>query len=168
MIEVISWNRFEPFLLADGVKIGCWCKVRNELNGCRPRKEGDGADLFCATPLGGSEAHGPPSMPRIFPKGNCTITCVNPHPDRLHDGYLYPFWIGTDAKQELDVWELDDGGHYLRPSGKKIMDTGYGLHYSTCDWTQGCVRIGGLEELLWLVNHVVIGKTGFNVYEEAA
>ena len=155
----LSWDRQDPFLLADGKRIACWCKVRNELNGLRPNKQGDAADLFCASPPGIAQGSGPPSMCRIFPVGHWKITCINSHPDPTWDnGYLYPFWIGTDAQQELDVWELDDGGHYLRPTGKKIMDTGYGLHFSTCDWTQGCIRIATEADLRALVAAQPIGS----------
>jgi hypothetical protein len=109
------------------------------------------------------EGNGPPSMPRIFPIGEWKITVKNPHRELLPDGtpktpYLYPAWIGTDARQELDVWELDDGGFYLRPTGEKVMDSGYGAHFSSCDWTQGCIRIATLKELLWFDAHTSIGN----------
>ena len=158
----LSWDRQSPFLLAGTRQIPCWCKVRNELNGLRPRKDGDAADLFCASPPGAGEGGGPPSMPRIFPVGAYKITVINDHSGLSADGspmspYLYPFWIGTDAEQQLDVWELDDGGHYLRKTGEQVQDTGYGLHFSSCDWTQGCIRIATKEDLLWLVANVKPG-----------
>jgi len=156
----LSWNRKQSFLLAGTKQIPCWCKVRNELNGLRPKVDGDAADLFCSSPLGLAQGAGPPSMPRIFPVGKWKVTCINSHPDPSWDnGYLYPFWIGTNAKQELDVWALNDGGRYDKPTGEKVLDTIYGLHFSTCDWTQGCIRIATETDLRWLVANIKIGDS---------
>jgi len=153
----LTWNRNEPFLLADGRKIACWCKVRNEQNGLRPRK-GE-ADLFRTTP------EGLPSMPRRFPVGEWKITGINPHPDPKEDhGYLYPFYIATDAHQALDVWELDARSFYKAPTGEHVDDGAYGLHFSSSDLTQGCLRIGTEEDLRWLVANVKKGDS-FTVTE---
>jgi hypothetical protein len=145
----LTWNRKEPFLLADGRKIACWSKVRNELNGYRPRK-GE-ADLFRTTPGGF------PSMPRPFPAGEWKITGINPH--GKSEPYLYPFFIATDAHQALDVWELDARGFYKGPTGERVDDFAYGLHFSSSDWTQGCLRIGTEEDLRWLVANVKKGDS---------
>lgn len=154
----LIWNRKEPFLLADGRKIACWSKVRNELNGYRPNPDkeraGD-ADLFRITRADGML--GPPSMPRPFPAGEWKITGINPHP--ASEPYLYPFYIATDAHQSLDVWALGENGFYLKPTGEKQEDYAYGLHFSSSDWTQGCLRIGTEEDLRWLVANVEKGDS---------
>jgi hypothetical protein len=159
-MEVI-WKRSHSFLVADGRNIPCWSKVRNELNGYRPdpdKMKRDDADLFCITEPNGRPGGGPPSMPRPFPVGEWKITGVNPHPNPLENhGYLYPFYICTNAHQLLDVWELDDGGFYFRKTGEKKNDSAYGLHFSTSDWTQGCIRIAAEADLRWLVEHVKAG-----------
>jgi hypothetical protein len=38
-----------------------------------------------------------------------------------------------------------------------MEDYFYGLHFSSCDWTQGCLRIAWEEDLRWLARAV---KTG--------
>ncbi len=149
----ITWSKRDGFLVADDRSIPCWSKVRNELNELRPRR-GE-ADLFCITRADGSK--GPPSMPRSFPIGNWTITGLIPHPDREHDGYLYPCYIATDAHQVLDVWELDARGFYRGKSGVQEEDYFYGLHFSTSDWTQGCIRIKDESDLRWLIANVKKG-----------
>jgi hypothetical protein len=138
--------------------VQCWCKTRNDLNGLRPRRESGrvlAPDLFLITREDGS--HGPASMPRLFPVGEWTITGITPHPDKVRDGYLYPFYIATDAHQPLEIWELDERGFYDRPTGSHMEDYFYGLHFSSCDWTQGCLRIAWEEDLRWLARAV---KTG--------
>ena len=94
------------------------------------------------------------SMPRRFPVGKWhNHGSAIRTPIRMEDnGYLYPFFIATDAWQWLDEWELDDKGFYpSAPTGKKVKDTADGLHFSSCDWTQGCLRIATEAELRWLV-----------------
>ena len=149
----LSWDKADDFLLAGDRKIRCWSKVRNELNGLRPRK--GASDVFYTTTIGGNK--GVPSMPRTFPVGNWKIVGVIPHPDRERDGYLWPFYIATDAWQMLDEWELDSNGVYERKTGKRVPDYAYGLHFSSSDWTQGCIRIGSESDLRWLVEQVKPG-----------
>lgn len=149
----LSWDKADDFLLAGDRKIRCWSKVRNELNGLRPRK--GASDVFYTTTIGGNK--GVPSMPRTFPVGNWKIVGIIPHPDRERDGYLWPFYIATDAWQMLDEWELDSNGVYERKTGKRVPDYAYGLHFSSSDWTQGCIRIGSESDLRWLVEQVKPG-----------
>jgi hypothetical protein len=78
------------------------------------------------------------------------ITGFNEHPDAVNDGYLYPVFISTNAYAMLDIWELDSNGFYLKNTGEKCRDYFYGLHYSTSDWTQGCIRIGYQADVRWL------------------
>lgn len=149
----LSWDKADDFLLAGDRKIRCWSKVRNELNGLRPRT--GKPDVFYTTTIGGNK--GVPSMPRAFPVGKWKILGIIPHPDRANDGYLWPFYIATDAWQMLDEWELDSNGVYERKTGKRVPDYAYGLHFSSSDWTQGCIRIGSESDLRWLVEQVKPG-----------
>lgn len=117
--------------------IRAWSKVRNELNGLRPRK--GIADVCRSVNRDGSP--GVPIMPRPFPIGAWRIAGFKEHPDKANDGYLYPVYIHTDAYNEVDEWELDDNGFYVKPTGRKVFDYYQGLHFSTSDWTQGCIRV---------------------------
>jgi hypothetical protein len=121
--------------------------VRNEINGLRPRP--DEQDIFRITRSDGLS--GAPSMPRPFPIGEWVITGIKSHPDPT-DKYLYPFFIATDAHQRLEVWELDKRGFYKSPSGIYCEDYAYGLHFSSSEWTQGCIRIATEADLLYLVD----------------
>ena len=155
--------RSTGMLQAGDSQIRAWSKVRNELNGYRPNKEKNAAgnsDVFYITRSDGSR--GSPSMPRPFPAGKWKITGINEHPDKINDGYLYPFYIATDAFQPLDVWELDNRGFYLQNTNKKENDYAYGIHFSTSDWTQGCLRVETENDIRWLVKNVAIGDA-FNV-----
>jgi len=148
----ITWKKSDGFLTIDGGdrKIVCWSKVRNELNGLRPNRAKEAAgdpDLYHTFP------DNLPSMPRPFPEGSCHITGLRPHPDPNEDhGYLYPYFIETDAYSMVDVWALDEKGFYKAVTGRKVRDSALGLHYSTCDWTNGCIRISLLQDLLYLVS----------------
>lgn len=128
-------------LYAYGRTIKISCVVRNEINGWRP-KQGS-PDLFRTIP------HNIPSMPRQFPKGKWTVG----RPEARTDPYLAPYYIPTTAWQHLDIWELEDG-YYKCPTGATTIDRGYGLHYSTSNTTQGCIKIMNLSDLLFLVNQI--------------
>ena len=112
------------------------CLVRNELN----RQRG-GQDVTHAMPSGA------PYMPRPFPKGKWTLG----KPVAKTDPYTAPWFIPTDAWQNLPVWEVDEHGCYVRATDRLVRDEGYGLHCSTSRTTLGCVRVSLLEDLLWIV-----------------
>jgi hypothetical protein len=135
-------------LVADGRRIECWSKVRNELNGLRPKP--GRPDVFRATLSDGSD--GPPAMPRPFPAGEWSIIGIKPHPDRLNDPYLWPFYIGTDAHQNLEIWSLRGDGFYDSQTGEYVDDYAYGLHFSSSDVTTGCIRIATEADLRYLVD----------------
>jgi hypothetical protein len=147
-METVTWNTRDPYLVFNTRKIECWSKVRNELNGLRPNAEkmrvGKG-DVFFTTP------NDLASMPRSFPVGYWRIDSVIAHGDKEKDAYLYPFFIGTNAFQYLDVWSLDSRGFYVAKTGKRIKDVAYGAHFSVSDWTQGCIRIADINDLLYMV-----------------
>jgi hypothetical protein len=88
--------------------------------------------------------------------GNWQVTGFKEHPDPTENhGYLYPVFIATDAVNLVPEWELDDNGFYLRPTGRMIDERDNGLHYSTSDWTDGCLRIefeAGVRYLWQILN----------------
>jgi hypothetical protein len=134
---LIEWNRDHDYLMADGKRFACSCIVRNELNGKRLSH-----DVIRTMP------GGYPYMPRRFPTGTWTV--LKPRP--REDGYRAPYFIPTDAFQDVPMWELDGRGCYLRATDKIVRDTAYGLHYSRDSITTwGCIRIDTREEVLALV-----------------
>jgi hypothetical protein len=143
----ITYSERAGEIVAAGRSIRCWSKVRNEINGLRPKA--GAPDIFRITRSDGTA--GVPSMPRPFPSGTWKITAIKPHPDKT-DSYLYPFFIATDAHQRLETWRLDDAGYYKAPTGIPIDDYAYGLHFSSSDWTQGCIRIEIEDDLRYLVD----------------
>jgi len=143
----ITYSERAGEIVADGRPIRCWSKVRNEINRLRPKA--GAADIFRITCSDGSA--GVPSMPRPFPLGEWKITAIKPHPNPV-DSYLYPFYIATDAHQRLEVWSLDAKGYYKARAGIYVDDYAYGLHFSSSDWTQGCIRIAQESDLRYLVD----------------
>lgn len=135
---IVKWDRKNRYLNLGTIRVGCWSKVRNELNGLRPRK---GEHDTCIS-INADGSPGVPIMPRPFPAGNWKIIGIKEHPDPAENhGYLYPVFLLTDAVNEVDEWILDENGFYLRPSGRKVKDHFNGLHFSTSTYTQGCIRV---------------------------
>jgi hypothetical protein len=134
-------------------EIECWSKVRNELNGFRPRPGEH--DICIAINKDGSP--GAPIMPRPFAPGVGKITGFKEHPDPTENhGYLYPIFIRTDRVADVPEWELDENGFYLRPTGRIVQDYFNGMHFSTCDYTQGCLRIAKEEDARWIWQYAPI------------
>ena len=121
------------------------CVVRNELNGRRPLH--DPTQIIYA--ITHDPKHKYPVMPRTFPRGTWGVFKPLPRPD---DEYLSPFFIPTEAEQYLNVWELDEEGGYDHVTDERVLDLGYGVHFSTSRTTVGCIRIYSEEDLLWLVS----------------
>jgi hypothetical protein len=92
----------------------------------------------------------PPVMPRPFPFGDWNVYMPLPR----HDKYLAPYFIPTSAEQFLPVWALDENGGYDHATAEKVLDLGYGLHFSTSTTTVGCIRIFEEADLLWLVENI--------------
>ena len=128
--------------------IRAWCNVRNELNGNRKI----GSVAVYTQEADGDE--GEPYMPREFPTGRWDITGIIPHPDQENDNYLYPYFIATTARQNVQVWNIDKYGKYESPSGRFVADYGYGLHFSSSPTTLGCIRIANEADLRWLVSQI--------------
>lgn len=120
--------------------------VRNESNGERALH--DPSQVVYAM------THDPytryPVMPRPFPVGYWQVYM----PRRRSDRYLAPFFIPTDAERELSVWALDARGGYDHETETKVLDLGYGLHYSASRTTFGCIRVAERKDLLWLVDRI--------------
>lgn len=122
------------------------CVVRNEINGWRHKH--DPKEVVRA--MTHDPYNKPPIMPREFPSGDWNVYAPRPR----HDKYLAPYFIPTDAEQYLPIWGLDENGGYDRPTADKVLDIGYGLHFSTSSTTVGCIRIYQEEDLLWMVDEI--------------
>jgi hypothetical protein len=144
----MQWNKREQFLTIGYKQLGCWSIVRNEINHLRPKS---GLKDIATTEKENSRP-GVPYMPRTFPAGRWLITGIKAHPDKAHDDYLYPYFISTNAWQEVDEWSLTPGGFYNKPTGHKVKDYGYGLHFSSSVTTWGCIRITLEKDLRDLVD----------------
>jgi hypothetical protein len=129
-------------LTAFGRNIKISCVVRNDINGWRKSHE-----------VVKSIPEGLPIYPRQFPKGVWDVG----KPLSRTDPYLAPYFIPTNAYQYLPIWTLDDGC-YSEKTEKTTRDMGYGLHYSTSNTTQGCIRIMKKGDLLWLVEKILESK----------
>jgi hypothetical protein len=137
----IEWKRSEKYLTVNGTqKIPCSCDVRTLANGRRRKDE------IVRTIPGGK-----PFDPRPFPVGQWTVT----RPRARSDEYRAPYFIPTDAFQDVPIWAVE-GGLYRHEISGQDRDWEYGLHYSTSKTTQGCIRIDTKEDLLALVS--MIGK----------
>lgn len=123
-----------------GKTINISCVVRNEVNGWRKKNE-----VIVSIP------ENKPIMPRQFPKGEWIVSMPVPR----KDPYLAPFFIPTNAFQFLPIWSLDNKKNYDKPTDILTKDIGYGLHYSTSNTTQGCIRILKQDDLLWLVTNII-------------
>lgn len=140
MSELLEANIASGKLKAFGRTIDISCRVRNEINGLRSLTE---------PPLL-SMPNEKPVMPRQFPKGLWQITDrpwprVNPEKE--------PFFIPTDAFQELPVWTVIDG-HYGEVTEEVTKDIGYGVHHSLYANTNGCLKVLNREDLLFLVKNI--------------
>lgn len=83
-----------------------------------------------------------PYDPQPFPRGAWKINGVLWQKDKKFDYHTYgPVKIMTDAWQKVETWELDEEGDYLKPSGSRVLDTCYWLHYSGYNTTLGCIRL---------------------------
>ena len=98
---------------------------------------------------------GVPYKPQAFPVGVWTVRA----PEIRTSPFTTPFFIPTDAHQLVDEWELDEHQLYKCPTGRKVMDWGYGIHHSEIDYTFGCLRVLNVSDVLWLVQSLR-GVTG--------
>lgn len=140
MSIVLNANLKTGKLNAFGKTIDVSCLVRNELNGQRKKNQ-----------VVKSMPEGKPIQPRQFPAGSWTVGM----PVTRTDPYLAPWFIPTTAFQMLPIWSLDTKGQYKEATDKKTRDVGYGLHHSTSNTTQGCIKIIKMDDLLWLVTKII-------------
>ena len=127
-------------LVAFGKTIDIACIVRNEVNGWRKKNE-----VIKSIPSG------KPIQPRTFPKGTWNVSM----PVTREDPYLAPWYIPTNAWQFLPIWSLDAKGNYKAPTDIIVKDTAYGMHTSTSNTTQGCIKVLHMDDLLWLVTKII-------------
>jgi hypothetical protein len=153
----ITWSKHENQMKIDSSKIGsffmdCSCVVRNELNGWRPNPKKHPLDEVVYGITHDNEQSSVPVMPRQIPNGIWNIIWIE---TRINE-YQRPFVIMTDAHQDLDIWELDSFGRYVRKTGKKFDDWMYGIHLSSSRTTQGCIR--ALNERYFFILADLVGE----------
>jgi len=130
----ITWKRDTGTAAAAGVEFVITNDIRNELNG--RRRLHDPKEVVRAVVNG---QRGPPYMPRPFPPGAWKITGIEPSADPNYA----PIKIKTDTCQPVEVWALDDRGGYDHPTGERVEDGGYWLHWcGISKTTLGCGRVG--------------------------
>lgn len=101
-----------------------------------------------------------PYDPHPFPVGKWRIFEVRPRSDK----YRAPFFIATNAYQEVKVWEVavvNGELSYTRETDRKVIDAEYGIHFSEHPTTQGCIKIhrrGDLEAFVSLVNKAIVAR----------
>ncbi len=136
-------------ILAFGREIAAKCIVRNEENGWR------GPAQVVRT-FGNTTPHGLAYQPRPFPPGEWNITTAYAKADSAE---TWPWFVATDAWQNLELWDLDERGRYLKPTGQTIVGRDYGAHYARyrtltgllvpSNTTLGCLNILDLGDARW-------------------
>jgi hypothetical protein len=96
---------------------------------------------------------GIPCKPLPFPAGTGRIFDPLPR-DKATRPHLAPWFVPTDFTQMVPEWLLTPGGKYWKPSGRMVFSTAYGIHYSTLDFTWGCIRVIREDELVWFVEKI--------------
>lgn len=144
-MKVLFNKSKQQLTVDDDPPIWAWSQVRNEINKHRPT---DGQpDVFYTQNKDGSR--GKPSMPRSFPVGKWEIIGVQD----TDEPYLKPVKIMTNAHQMLDIWELDENGFYLRPTGQMVDDWGYRIHYFNGSGTSlGCAMVKQVFDINWIAD----------------
>lgn len=124
---------------SNGQKVmGVSCRVRTLANGQRKKAV---KDVVRTIP------QGIPYDPVTFPVGLWNITAVEWRKDKGFNAWEYgDVKIRTDAFAMAETWMLDYDGNYDKPTGNKIRDEGYLLHYSSSRTTLGCIRFDSQED----------------------
>lgn len=135
---IIHWDKSLPYLTFADQHAACSCRVRNEINGLRKASE-------VVYTMPGNV----PYMPREFPNGEWEVGS----PRARESEYLAPWFIPTDAWQDVDEWRVLEG-MYIGKTGDKVRDYAYGIHFSPFAFTLGCVRLHDKDQLLELVMHI--------------
>lgn len=159
---LLRWNRATGVLQA-GRDEFFYVKsiVRNELNGRRALHKRSEVVRTMPEP-------GEPYMPRPFPLGTWVVS----KPELRSDEYKRPVYIPTNACQEVALWDLDDDGGYDHESIERVVDYGYGLHWSeTSSTTLGCGRVATRKQVVRLAAIINLALTAgeevlLEVYDE--
>jgi len=131
----ITANLSKGILTVDGLTYSISNKIRTLKDGTRTSNE-----VIYSIP------DNLPYDPQPFPKGLWNITGLDWQKEKKFDLDTYgPVKIRTDARQWVNVWELDGDGDYKKETSQKVMDHGYLLHYSKSSTTLGCIRINSPE-----------------------
>ena len=126
----VTTNLTKGELLVNGAVLKISCNVRTVCAGTRRSNE-------VVESIPGKQ----PYDPRPFPKGIWDITAVEWQSDYGFDKSVYgTVKIRTNAWQYVKVWELDKDGDYLHETDRKVIDSGYLIHYSDSNTTLGCIR----------------------------
>lgn len=147
------------FDLSGEVRFDATCVVRNDKGeGRNERRLGDPREVVYA--MDGDRYNRRPYMPQKFPRGVWHIKqpyAVKPT-DPEHE-YKGDWIIPTNAWQMVQVWELDSGGGYYRPTDEWVKDWGYALHFSLSRTTLGCIKIvkqPGLMQMKIMVENALM------------
>lgn len=143
---IIKFSHVLGILSVDGQTMEASCHVRNDINGERELLKPSEV-VYAMT---GNRYDKKPYMPSKFPAGIWQVFA----PQERTSPYLAPYFIPTNAKQLVHVWALDDDGGYAEQTEERVMDHGYGLHYSVSPTTLGCIRICNKNDLMLLVRTV--------------
>lgn len=148
-IDTIQIIRFTGSrIVAWGREIDATCIVRNEVNGWRQPWQ-------VVRTMGSTRPHGLAYQPRRFPAGTHEITRVL---DASPESVYWPYFVDTDATQELHAWELDIQGMYVKPMSQTFTARGYGIHHARyhknkrlvpSNTTLGCINIIDPEDAEW-------------------
>lgn len=140
-------------LLIKGREFYCWSKVRNELNGLRPRP--NDKDICYQTKANASQ--GVAIMPRAFKPCKGKIEYFVNHEKDEKGSYLYPVFIGLGVVHKVPEYSLDENGFYAEPTGNIVDDYGIGAHFSGCKYTQGCLHLNSEEDARWIWENCPVG-----------
>ncbi len=134
--------------------------VRNAKNGTRSLTKAE--DVVFTTPNAGGGHF--PFMPVGFPSGLCRIMFVK----LSRDPYTAPYYMGTDAEQDVEEWSLDPDGSYGNPTGRKVRDGGYGGHASSSSTTLGCLKFLLTENVVTVAEKAlqILVANGYRTKEE--
>jgi len=143
----LVWKRGDESMEAFGRTIGCSCPIRSLANGQRGVRE-----VVYTTTRSGKEGY--PYDPQMFPIGLWLLIKVEVTDPP--DPYLGPKFIRTDAHQKVERWSTvqRDELCYDAPLGLYAFDYGYLIHYSSGDYTLGCLKITSLDEQLLLCDRL--------------
>lgn len=158
----LLWKRDLELLEVEGKIFNVTCAVRNEIDSKEVRRLHEPKEVVRAIENG---RYTVPYMPRKFPLGEFKVTGLDWIPwENISQRDFWPVKIKTNATQEVDAWSLSANGGYDKPSGKRIIDSGYHLHFcQNSRTTLGCGRVGKdtpeqVTELAYLIEDAIEAK----------